>query len=129
MMTKWLGPVLQAGKSEPQGGRETLARAVLTTEYPGPHLSAALGFSLHAHLRSVTSPGGPALWVCPLWGAQSPRSCAVLECGSSRIKSHGSQSGAPGLAASASPGKLLVIKEMFTCGGLGKSFWLMHELT
>ena len=46
-----------------QGGRETLARAVLTTGYPGLHLPGALGFSLHAHLRSVSSPGGPALWV------------------------------------------------------------------
>ena len=117
------------GQWEAQDGRDTLARAVLTTEYPGPHLSAALGFSLHAHLRSVTSPGGPALWVCPLWGGQSPGSCAILECGSSRIKSHGSQCGASAPAASASPGKLFVIKEMFTCRGLGKSFWLMHELT
>lgn len=130
-----LGHVLQAGKTpslgqwEAQGGREMLARAALITGSLRPCLPGALGLSFNTHLRSVTSPGGPALWVCPLWGGQSPRSCAILECASSHIKSHGSQSGAPGPAASTSPGKLLVIKEMFTCGGLGKSFWLMHELT
>ena len=130
-----LGHVLQAGKTpslgqwEAQGGKEMLARAVLTTRWLGPRLPGTLGLSFHAHLRSVTSPGGPALWVFPLWGGQSLRSCVILECASSHIKSHDSQSGAPAPAASASPGKLLVIKEMFTCGGLGKSSWLMHELT
>ena len=64
-----LGHVLQAGKTpslgqwEAQGGRETLARAALTAGSLRPCLPGALGLSFNTHLRSVTSPGGLALWV------------------------------------------------------------------
>lgn len=94
-----------------------LARAALITGSLRPCLPGALGLSL-IPLRSVTETGGFQFWVCPLGEARALGPCAILECASSHIKSHGSQSGAPGPAASTSPGKLLVIKEMFTCGGL-----------